>query len=61
MRTLGIDDIIKPGSTWGAIANVQWGSNGQGWQEMVAGAVRMNDRFAVGGGSDPRHRQLQER
>lgn len=49
MRTLGIDDIIKPGSTWGAIANVQWGSNGQGWQEMVAGAVRMNDRFAVGG------------
>ncbi|WP_244644251.1 TonB-dependent receptor domain-containing protein [Azorhizobium oxalatiphilum] len=48
MRTLGIDDIIKPGKSYGAMANIRWGSNGVGWQEMFAGAARVNDRFALG-------------
>lgn len=49
MRTLGIDDIIKDGRLWGAISDVRWGSNGVGWSEMFAGAVRASDRFAIGG------------
>ncbi|WP_246545982.1 TonB-dependent receptor domain-containing protein [Ancylobacter defluvii] len=49
MRTLGVDDIIKPGNNWGAIGNLTWGSNGQGWQEMFAGAAKLNDRVSVAG------------
>lgn len=49
MRTLGVDDIIKPGNQWGAIGNLTWGSNGQGWQEMFAGAAKLNDRVSVAG------------
>ena len=49
LRTLGVDDIIKPGNQWGAIGNLTWGSNGQGWQEMFAGAAKLNDRVSVAG------------
>ncbi|MBS7532629.1 TonB-dependent receptor [Ancylobacter sonchi] len=49
MRTLGVDDIIKPGNNWGAISNLTWGSNGVGWKEMFAGAAKLNDRVSVAG------------
>lgn len=54
-RTLGIDDIIQAGKTWGAVGNLSWGTNGTGWSEMaglgaylgpnaaIAGAVSHND------------------
>lgn len=48
-RTIGIDDIIKPGRTWGAIGNLNWGDNGLGWGEMAAGAARVSPGFAIGG------------
>ena len=47
-RTLGIDDIIKPGNSTGAITSLTWGSNNQGFSEMAAGAVRAGS-VAVGG------------
>lgn len=40
LRTLGIDDIIKPGQNMGALTSVTWGSNGVGWSEMAAAGVR---------------------
>lgn len=49
LRTLGVGDIIKPGNNWGAIGNLTWGSNGQGWSEMFAGAAKLNDRVSVAG------------
>lgn len=49
LRTLGVDDILKDGKNWGAMANVTWGSNGVGWKEMFAGAARLNDRVSVAG------------
>lgn len=49
LRTLGVSDIIKDGKNWGAIGNLTWGSNGQGFSEMFAGAAKLNDRIAVAG------------
>ena len=40
LRTLGIDDIIKPGQTTGALTSVTWGSNNVGWSEMAAAGMR---------------------
>lgn len=54
-RTLGIDDIIKPGRNWGAIGNLNWGSNGVGFSEMVAGAARLSENAAIGGALSYRH------
>ena len=47
-RTLGIDDIIKPGNSMGAITSLTWGSNNQGFSEMGAAAVRSGS-VAIGG------------
>ena len=39
LRTLGVDDIIKPGKNTGVLSIVTYGTNGVGWQEMLAGGV----------------------
>ncbi|MES1179756.1 MAG: TonB-dependent receptor plug domain-containing protein, partial [Hyphomicrobium sp.] len=39
-RTLDVDDILKPGKDYGALLLSSWGSNGVGFSEMGAGAVR---------------------
>jgi hemoglobin/transferrin/lactoferrin receptor protein len=39
-RTLGIDDMIRPGNSSGFISSTAWGSNNQGFSEMIGGAVR---------------------
>lgn len=46
VRTLGVDDILTDGKNWGALATLSWGSNGQGFSEMGAGALR-----SAGGGA----------
>jgi len=46
MRTIGIDDILKDGKNWGALATLTWGSNDVGFSEMAAGALR-----STGGGA----------
>jgi hemoglobin/transferrin/lactoferrin receptor protein len=46
VRTLGVDDILKDGRNWGALAALSWGSNEQGFSEMAAGALR-----STGGGA----------
>lgn len=47
-RTLGVDDIVDPGKTVGGLARLSWGSNGVGFQEMLAGGVRI-DQFGIAG------------
>jgi hemoglobin/transferrin/lactoferrin receptor protein len=39
-RTIGVEDIIMGGKDSGVLASATWGSNGVGWQEMVAAAAR---------------------
>jgi hemoglobin/transferrin/lactoferrin receptor protein len=46
IRTLGVDDILKDGKNWGALATLTWGSNDVGFSEMAAGALR-----STGGGA----------
>jgi hemoglobin/transferrin/lactoferrin receptor protein len=46
VRTLGVDDILTDGKNWGALATLTWGSNGLGFSEMAAGALR-----SAGGGA----------
>ncbi len=40
LHTLDVDDILKPGSNYGALTSLSWGSNGVGFSEMGAGAIR---------------------
>ncbi|MGE0524328.1 MAG: TonB-dependent receptor [Variibacter sp.] len=54
-RTLGIDDIIKPGNLWGAIGKLGWGNNGVGLNEMAAGALRISPNAAIGGAISHRY------
>jgi hemoglobin/transferrin/lactoferrin receptor protein len=46
-RTLAIDDIIKPGNTVGVVTTTSWGSNNQGFTEMISAAARV-DAFGIG-------------
>jgi hemoglobin/transferrin/lactoferrin receptor protein len=46
-RTLAIDDIIKPGNTTGIVTTTSWGSNNQGFSEMIGAAARV-DAFGIG-------------
>ena len=39
LRTLDVDDIIKPGQKAGALTTLTYGTNGVGWQEMLAAGV----------------------
>jgi hemoglobin/transferrin/lactoferrin receptor protein len=38
-RTLGVEDILKPGQAMGALSIGSWGSNGTGWAGMQAVAA----------------------
>ena len=40
LRTLGVDDIIKPGNTTGVMSSLSYGTNGVGWSEMLAAGVK---------------------
>jgi hemoglobin/transferrin/lactoferrin receptor protein len=53
-RTLGIDDMIRPGNSSGFISSTAWGSNNQGFSEMIGGAVRSG---GVGIGGAFSHRE----
>ncbi|MBR0653142.1 TonB-dependent receptor [Roseomonas terrae] len=39
-RTLNVDDIVREGQTYGALARLGWGSNGVDFAEMAAAGVR---------------------
>ncbi|MGE0769831.1 MAG: TonB-dependent receptor [Hyphomicrobiaceae bacterium] len=45
-RTLDIIDVLKPGQRAGALSTASWGTNGQNWTGMQAGAVS-NGRVGV--------------
>ncbi|HML30234.1 MAG TPA: TonB-dependent receptor plug domain-containing protein, partial [Hyphomicrobium sp.] len=40
LRTLDVEDVLKPGRNYGALVLSSWGSNGVGFSEMGAGAIR---------------------
>lgn len=48
MRTLDVDDVLKPGSNYGATVLSSWGSNGVGFSEMGAGAIRSGAISVIG-------------
>jgi len=41
MRTLDVEDILRPGQDFGGLTKLGWGSNGQGFTEMGAAAARV--------------------
>ena len=47
-RTLDVEDVLKPGKTEGALTSLSWGSNGVGWAEMGAAAMRSGGVSIVG-------------
>ncbi len=48
-RTIGVDDVLSEGQDRGMIARMQWGSNGAGPSEMIAGAFRSGGAgFVIG-------------
>ncbi len=48
LRTIDVDDVLKPGKNYGALALSSWGSNGVGFSEMGAGAIRSGAVSVVG-------------
>jgi hemoglobin/transferrin/lactoferrin receptor protein len=48
LRTIDVDDVLKPGSNYGATILSSWGSNGVGFAEMGAGAVRSGAVSVIG-------------
>jgi len=40
LRTLGVDDIVKPGNKTGVLSTLTYGTNGIGWSEMLAAGVK---------------------
>lgn len=48
MRTLDVDDVLKPGRDSGALTSLTWGSNGVGFSEMAAGAIRSGNISIIG-------------
>ncbi len=48
LHTLDVDDILKPGKTYGALTSLSWGSNGVGFSEMGSGAIRSGAISIVG-------------
>jgi hemoglobin/transferrin/lactoferrin receptor protein len=40
MRTLDVEDILTPGKKTGVLSTITYGTNGVGWQEMLAGAAQ---------------------
>jgi hemoglobin/transferrin/lactoferrin receptor protein len=47
-RTIGVEDILKPGRNYGVLSTVSWGSNQVGWQEMGAAAARVGPVAVAG-------------
>jgi hemoglobin/transferrin/lactoferrin receptor protein len=41
MRTLDVEDILRPGQNFGGMTKLGWGSNNQGFSEMGAAAARV--------------------
>ncbi|WP_374833700.1 TonB-dependent receptor [Paenochrobactrum pullorum] len=41
-RTIGIDDVILPGHSYGAMTTIKYGNNEYNWSKLVAGGMRMN-------------------
>jgi hemoglobin/transferrin/lactoferrin receptor protein len=48
LRTLNVEDVLMPGRSVGALSRLSWGSNGVGFQEMVAGAARIDGVSVIG-------------
>jgi len=48
LRTLGVEDIVKPGNTTGVLSTLSYGTNGVGWSEMLA-AGATNGTVGVAG------------
>ncbi len=48
LRTLDVDDVLKPGRNYGSLSSVTWGSNGVGFSEMASGAIRSGPISIVG-------------
>jgi hemoglobin/transferrin/lactoferrin receptor protein len=48
MRTLDVEDVLKPGKDYGALTSLTWGSNGVGFSEMAAGAIRSGNISIIG-------------
>lgn len=42
-KTLGVDDVLMEGKDKGVLGRASWGSNGVGFSEMLAGAMRVNE------------------
>ncbi len=47
-RTIDVQDVLKPGADVGALTSLNWGSNGVGWSEMGAGAMRSGNVSVMG-------------
>ena len=48
LHTLDVDDVLKPGRDSGALTSLTWGSNGVGFSEMAAGAIRSGNISIIG-------------
>ena len=48
MRTIDVQDVLKAGRDSGALTSITWGSNGVGFSEMAAGAIRSGPISIVG-------------
>lgn len=46
-RTLGVDDVLREGRNTGILGRASWGSNGVGFSEMLAGAMRADSAAIV--------------
>jgi hemoglobin/transferrin/lactoferrin receptor protein len=40
LRTLDVEDILRPGQNFGGLTKLEWGSNNAGFSEMAAAAAR---------------------
>ena len=60
LRTLDVDDVLMPGRKVGALSRLGWGSNGVDFQEMVAGAARIDGVGLVGAISHRSSRNYQD-
>jgi hemoglobin/transferrin/lactoferrin receptor protein len=48
LRTLDVEDVLRPGQTYGALTSLNWGSNGLGFSEMGAGAIASGNVSVIG-------------
>ena len=61
LRTLDVDDIIKPGQNTGVLTSVTYGTNGVGWSEMFAAGARTGSVGIAGAISKRDQDNYQER